>query len=215
MKKTNGITLIALVITIIVLLILAGVSIATISGENGIVTKAKEAAERTDAAEKKEQEDLSKIESWIDESTAEGSFPYGTLYRMSGEEVGTGIVIYEDGSMESYGKDGGVGTYTTLDMYLDAENITVEGNSIVINGMNGINITISSDYSTITMSNGENQAVYTKTTETVTQCAHEWEPSDNTEINDTYHGCLKCDVYQAHTWGAEGNCDRCGVEPNV
>ena len=36
-KKNNGITLIALVITIIVLLILAGVTIATLTGENGNV----------------------------------------------------------------------------------------------------------------------------------------------------------------------------------
>ena len=40
MKKQNGITLIALVITIIVLLILAGVSIAMLTGENGILTRA-------------------------------------------------------------------------------------------------------------------------------------------------------------------------------
>lgn len=39
-KKEKGITLIALVITIIVLLILAGISIATLTGENGILTKA-------------------------------------------------------------------------------------------------------------------------------------------------------------------------------
>lgn len=45
MKKTNqkGITLIALVITIIVLLILAGVSIAMLSGNNGVLTKATQA----------------------------------------------------------------------------------------------------------------------------------------------------------------------------
>ena len=42
MKKTNaGITLIVLVITIIVLLILAGVSIAMLSGKGGILEKAK------------------------------------------------------------------------------------------------------------------------------------------------------------------------------
>lgn len=40
LKKNGGITLIALVITIIVLLILAGVSIAMISGENGILNRA-------------------------------------------------------------------------------------------------------------------------------------------------------------------------------
>lgn len=42
-KNQNGITLIALVITIIVLLILAGVSIAMLTGDNGILTKATEA----------------------------------------------------------------------------------------------------------------------------------------------------------------------------
>lgn len=41
MKKQKGITLIALVITIIVLLILAGISIATLTGENGILRKDK------------------------------------------------------------------------------------------------------------------------------------------------------------------------------
>ena len=43
LKKTNGITLIALVITIIVLLILAGVTIATLTGDNGILTNATKA----------------------------------------------------------------------------------------------------------------------------------------------------------------------------
>ena len=39
LEKTKGITLIALVITIIVLLMLAGVTIASITGENGILRK--------------------------------------------------------------------------------------------------------------------------------------------------------------------------------
>ena len=37
-EKENGITLIALIVTIIILLILAGVTIATLTGENGILT---------------------------------------------------------------------------------------------------------------------------------------------------------------------------------
>ena len=40
-KNAKGITLIALVITIIILLILAGISIAFLNGENGIITKSK------------------------------------------------------------------------------------------------------------------------------------------------------------------------------
>ena len=55
-KASNGITLIALVITIIVLLILAGVTIATLTGENGVLTKAKSAQTQTEQA--KEDENL-------------------------------------------------------------------------------------------------------------------------------------------------------------
>ena len=54
MKKQNGITLIALVITIIVLLILAGVSIAMLTGENGILTKATDATSDTKDGEVEE-----------------------------------------------------------------------------------------------------------------------------------------------------------------
>lgn len=46
--RARGITLIALVITIIVLLILAGISIAMLTGENGILTKANEAKQKTE-----------------------------------------------------------------------------------------------------------------------------------------------------------------------
>ena len=47
MKNNKGITLIALVVTIIVLLILAGVSIAMLSGQNGILNRAREAREQS------------------------------------------------------------------------------------------------------------------------------------------------------------------------
>lgn len=54
-KETNeGITLIALVITIIILLILAGISIASLTGENGILRKANTAAEENKKAEYEE-----------------------------------------------------------------------------------------------------------------------------------------------------------------
>ena len=53
-KSTKGITLIALVVTIIILIILAGVSIAMLTGNNGVLTQAKSAKEKT--GEKGEQE---------------------------------------------------------------------------------------------------------------------------------------------------------------
>ena len=54
-KKQSGITLIALVVTIVVLLILAGVSINLVLGENGLITQAKEAREQTKSAEVNEK----------------------------------------------------------------------------------------------------------------------------------------------------------------
>lgn len=54
-EEESGITLIALVITIIVLLILAGISIATLTGENGILTQASKAKEQNEIGHEKEQ----------------------------------------------------------------------------------------------------------------------------------------------------------------
>ena len=61
-RDRKGITLIALVITIIVLLILAAVSIATLTGENGILTRAQDAKEKTEEAKTNEEEILSQYE---------------------------------------------------------------------------------------------------------------------------------------------------------
>ena len=57
-RRENGITLIALVITIIVLLILASISIAMITGDNGIVDQANEAKEQTEITQWEEKIDM-------------------------------------------------------------------------------------------------------------------------------------------------------------
>ena len=54
-NSSKGITLIALVVTIIVLLILAGVTIATLVGDNGILTEANKAVQTNEEAEEKER----------------------------------------------------------------------------------------------------------------------------------------------------------------
>ena len=72
MKNQRGITLIALVITIIVLLILAGVSIAMLTGENGILTRAGDAAFETAFATAREN-----IANTINETMTEY---YGKVY---------------------------------------------------------------------------------------------------------------------------------------
>ena len=74
-KGSKGITLIALVITIIVLLILAAVSIATLTGENGILSKANTAKTETEKAGAKEKVQMAVMSSF-DNS---GKLDYGQL----------------------------------------------------------------------------------------------------------------------------------------
>lgn len=67
-KKENGITLIALVITIIVLLILAGVAIAMLTGDNGILTKAKASENKTNSVQEFEKIKLSALAARINDN---------------------------------------------------------------------------------------------------------------------------------------------------
>ena len=68
-KEDKAITLIALIVTIIVLLILAGVSIATLAGDNGILNRAAEAKMQTQYAERIEKETLTAQDFLIQENT--------------------------------------------------------------------------------------------------------------------------------------------------
>ena len=61
-NKQKGITLIALVVTIVVLIILAGVSINMIIGDNGIITQAQTAKTQTEQATLKEKLDMIALE---------------------------------------------------------------------------------------------------------------------------------------------------------
>ncbi len=85
MKKQKGITLIALVITIIVLLILAAVSITALTDEDkGVVTKAKQAASKTETAADEEDADIKEIINYVDEELAKpvNNFTIqGTVYQ--------------------------------------------------------------------------------------------------------------------------------------
>ena len=61
MKSQKGVTLVALVVTIIVLIILAGISINLILGDNGIITIAKRSKENTELAKIQEETELNKL----------------------------------------------------------------------------------------------------------------------------------------------------------
>ena len=69
-KEMKGITLVALVVTIVVLLILAGVSINTVLGDDGIIKKAKEETEKTAAAQEKEMIERNLLEQELENSLA-------------------------------------------------------------------------------------------------------------------------------------------------
>ena len=113
MKKNKGITLVALVVTIVVLLILAGLSINLVLGDNGIIAKAQEA--KTKQAEAS-QNDLKGMNSLIEqmESTLNGSgnggktepetvpyLPSDDFHYDTSTSIDTGLVI-KDGKENEY-----------------------------------------------------------------------------------------------------------------
>ena len=65
-NKEKGITLIALVVTIVVLLILAGVSVNALFGNSGIIEKAKEAQNKMDEAKNNDLAEINKLTNFID-----------------------------------------------------------------------------------------------------------------------------------------------------
>lgn len=64
-KQERGITLVALVVTIVVLLILAGVSISMVLGQNGIVTKAQDAKKNYTTAANEELTGMNTAIDWM------------------------------------------------------------------------------------------------------------------------------------------------------
>ena len=65
-QKQSGITLIALVITIAVLLILAAVSISALFGDSGIIDRAKEAQSETNKATERDKKEIKELSNWLD-----------------------------------------------------------------------------------------------------------------------------------------------------
>ena len=64
LKGQKGITLVALVVTIVVLIILAGVSIALVIGDNGIATKATKGKQNYQLAANLEHDQIANIDAW-------------------------------------------------------------------------------------------------------------------------------------------------------
>ena len=95
-KQVKGITLIALVVTIIVLLILAGIALNLTIGENGLFTRAQNAANTWQMAEQNEQNAMNDLSSWMDQylngNGGSGEDNQGTIkvsFKIEGEKVTT------------------------------------------------------------------------------------------------------------------------------
>lgn len=92
LKNKNGVTLIALAVTIIIMLILAGVTISMLTGNSGITTNASKAKTKSYLANIKEEYEL-----YLSEKRMDDEYDLDTLYandktiRYEGNEVGTGI----------------------------------------------------------------------------------------------------------------------------
>ena len=112
--REKGITLIALVITIIVLLILAGVAIATLSGENGLFARAKQAKQTQTESEMKEKLNLSiqelqvekLTEATLDDITQEWLTQklseYNPILKENETAEGKKVTLQKDGVIKSY-----------------------------------------------------------------------------------------------------------------
>lgn len=68
LKGQNGVTLVALVVTIIVLIILAGVSIAMVIGDNGIIPNAQKAATETEEGNDRENKEMKNLIYYVEDS---------------------------------------------------------------------------------------------------------------------------------------------------
>ena len=117
-SKQRGITLIALVITIAVLLILAGISISALFGDSGIIDRAKEAQNETNKATERDKKEIKELSNWLDSKinkTTEGNknvpvtptadtapfYPDETFTKEEETDLDNGLVI-KDASRNEY-----------------------------------------------------------------------------------------------------------------
>ena len=162
--ESKAVTLIALVITIIVLLILAGVAIAMLTGENGIISKAMQAKNKTEEARKTEEAGLKKIENYINGKSAEAGVVVqdlksiksdGTEGEVIGEKVsdGAGGVVPIPSGFYYVGGTAKSGTVISdnladKDKYKGQELVGTDlsGNQFVFIPVNGIDLKYEQDH---------------------------------------------------------------------
>ena len=137
-KKERGITLIALVVTIIVLIILAGVSINLLFGNFGVVTKAKEAKNKMESAQYEEELKMCVLELQADEATNGTDFSMETIRKKLVEKVKK---VENTTDIEFPTKESATkleGTYKGYEFYIDEKYVVHVGDKAI-----GISLTTS------------------------------------------------------------------------
>ena len=151
-KNTAGITLIALVVTIVVLLILAGVSVNALFGDSGIIEKAKDAQNKMNLAIENDQKGINELSKWLDNQvnrTTGGDDPVTPTgnWTQNKTSVTNGTTTYTVG--DDYTYDCGVSGYTGVWKVLGAENgkllimSTVDVGTLQLSGKDGYNTGVS------------------------------------------------------------------------
>lgn len=117
-----GITLIALVVTIVVLLILAGVTINAVFSDRGIIKKAQDAQNKANESVQKDMEQINALENWLNENTGEGNKEVNITTLVGKEAVtkntkavdtyGNKITIPKGFKVLAHGTEAGSATYT-------------------------------------------------------------------------------------------------------
>ena len=102
LKENKGVTLVALVITIIVLLILAGVTLSMVMGDSGIFSKANKASTETTISSAKDAVRLATLEAVTDQYTDNGSI--GTAITSEAEAIKAVNAKLQDGYKIESGK---------------------------------------------------------------------------------------------------------------
>ena len=143
-KNNKGVTLVALVVTIIVLIILAGISINLILGDNGIITIAKKAKENIELAKIEEETELNELYTQLETGgSSSGNLPYDSIAKLTEFKTAIANAIDEIGGIKpditaetSVFADNikGIVKEVTKDATATADNIS-EGKTAWVNGV--------------------------------------------------------------------------------
>ena len=157
-KQEKGITLIALVVTIVVLLILAGVSISLVLNNNGVISKAKDAKNQYAEAQTNDERQLNEVSDWIDtkvgDTTGGGSVtkidgvPIPDGYYYVGGTKAKGLVISDAEAdnekykgQENVGKDLQGNQWVWVPVETPSSLYTTVSDGVALDGSTGVKTT--------------------------------------------------------------------------